>query len=263
MQDRYAGDVGDFAKLGLLRHLAAPPDAGGAGLKVGLNWYLAPDESHNADGKHITYLKPSNPHHAGLAACDPELIRCLAQVVETGRSVIALEQSGALPAGSPTYSERLAPAQGPAGRRAWHRRAIDALATADVVFTDPDNGLSSSATRSNLHKYALVSELADYVRRGQSLIAYQHADRSGPAEIQARSRLEELALAVGQAPIGTTIIRRGSCRFFLATSADHQERLALALRTFGAKWSPHAQFVEHRLTGSGQVPPSRLAAAIR
>jgi hypothetical protein len=25
MQDRYAGDVGDFIKLGLLRHLAAPP----------------------------------------------------------------------------------------------------------------------------------------------------------------------------------------------------------------------------------------------
>jgi hypothetical protein len=74
MQNRYAGDVGDFMKFGLLRHLAAPPEAGGAGLSVGLNWYLAPDEDHNADGKHIAYLDPSNRQHQSLAACNSDLM---------------------------------------------------------------------------------------------------------------------------------------------------------------------------------------------
>src|SRR6185312_15778128 len=100
MQNRYAGDVGDFVKLGLLRHLAAPVDEDGAALLVGLNWYLAPDEDHNADGKHVTYLQQSNRYHASLAACDPRLMECLARVVETHRSVDALNTSGALPAGS-------------------------------------------------------------------------------------------------------------------------------------------------------------------
>ena len=39
MQDRYAGDIGDFIKLGLLRALA------GSDLNLYINWYLTPDES--------------------------------------------------------------------------------------------------------------------------------------------------------------------------------------------------------------------------
>ena len=47
MQDQYVGDIGDFGKYGLLRHLfgrpegadAAPEDA----LRLGVVWYLFPD----------------------------------------------------------------------------------------------------------------------------------------------------------------------------------------------------------------------------
>jgi hypothetical protein len=245
VQDRYAGDVGDFVKLGLLRHLAAEPVAGGARLEVGLNWYLAPDEAHNADGKHIAYLAPSSRYHSSLARCDPELIRCLARVVATGRSVEALEQSGALPAGTPTHRERLTRAQDPATRRAWHSRALDSLADVDVVLADPDNGLASSAVTPRLHKYTLVAELADYAHRGQSLIAYQHAGRSASAIAQAHDRLGQLSSAVGQAPAGAIIVHRGSCRFFLVTSTEpHCQQLTDGLRVFVAKWAPHVEFVE-------------------
>ena len=59
MQDRYAGDLGDFLKLGLLRWLVAPSfDA--PPHRLGVVWYLAPDESHNADGKHIAYWARSD-----------------------------------------------------------------------------------------------------------------------------------------------------------------------------------------------------------
>ena len=37
MQDRYAGDIGDYGKLGLLRSLSR------TGLRIGVNWYLTPD----------------------------------------------------------------------------------------------------------------------------------------------------------------------------------------------------------------------------
>ena len=50
MKNQYAGDVGDYTKLGILRWLEK------VGLSIGLNWYLTPDESELSkaftDGKH-------------------------------------------------------------------------------------------------------------------------------------------------------------------------------------------------------------------
>jgi hypothetical protein len=37
MQDRYAGDVGDYVKFALLRHLCP-------GRRLGIAWYLHPDQ---------------------------------------------------------------------------------------------------------------------------------------------------------------------------------------------------------------------------
>ena len=51
MQNRYACDVGDFGKIGMLRCLEKEK------MRIGVNWYLVEDESHNNDGKHIGYLK--------------------------------------------------------------------------------------------------------------------------------------------------------------------------------------------------------------
>ncbi len=237
MQDRYAGDVGDFQKLGLLRHLGRA-----AGLIIGVNWYRAPDEAHNADGKHTKYLQPSNRWHAALASCDPDLMRELAVVVETQRSVQELERSGALPDG-PTYSAIL---DARTDRAAWHRGAVVGLADAAAIFCDPDNGLCSREKMPKLYKYALVRELADYAARGQSLVAYQHADRSKgtSAETQAKQRLEQLAAGVSQAPVGAVIAHRGSCRFFLVSAAEsHWDRLSGALDSFAAKWWEHVDLI--------------------
>ena len=54
MQNSYAGDIGDFGKLGLLRMLQSE------GLSVGVNWYLTPDESHNSDGRYVQYLRKNS-----------------------------------------------------------------------------------------------------------------------------------------------------------------------------------------------------------
>ncbi len=39
MKNQYVADIGDYGKYGLLRFLARK------GIKVGVNWYLTPDDS--------------------------------------------------------------------------------------------------------------------------------------------------------------------------------------------------------------------------
>jgi hypothetical protein len=234
MQNRYAGDVGDFIKLGLLRHLTADD------LSFGVNWYLTPDETHNADGKHVAYVEPENRQHASLKACDPDLMQRLSGVVVGSRSVQALEDSGALPVGALTFGEGL---DRSVNRQAWHERALAALASADAVFVDPDNGLAS-ASRTPTIKHVLMGELADYAARGQSLVVYHHADRSAKAEDQAKAQLSRIARAVGQVPVGTIIARRGSCRLFPVTASDARlNALAYRLQSFAERWRGHVELV--------------------
>jgi hypothetical protein len=64
MQYRYAGDLGDFLKFGLLRWLA-PPDSPWP--RLGVIWYRTADEVHNADGKHVAYLTPATGQPGGCA----------------------------------------------------------------------------------------------------------------------------------------------------------------------------------------------------
>ncbi len=173
MQDRYAGDVGDFMKLGLLRALSAEPDP----LWLGVNWYLTADECHNADGKHTGYLDPASRHHRSLKNCDPELLCRLSEVVSGHRSVAAIEAARVLPAGSRTFPELLGVAMGDTLRRQWHGRALTRLARADLVFVDPDNGMRARRGPKP-NKFAFTDELADYTSRGQSLVVYHHADRA-------------------------------------------------------------------------------------
>ena len=95
MQDRYAGDVGDFGKFGMLRILE------NSGLKIGVNWYLVGDENHNNDGKHIGYLENKK-----FKSCDEELLIALKNMLKSGeRSVKEIEKLDLLNAGK-YYHER-------------------------------------------------------------------------------------------------------------------------------------------------------------
>ena len=67
MQDRYAGDIGDFGKFGLLKELSH------RGLSIGVNWYKTlPLKSEKKadgtfkqdDGRHKDYLRL---RHAAIA----------------------------------------------------------------------------------------------------------------------------------------------------------------------------------------------------
>ena len=172
MQNRYTGDIGDFGKLGLLRQLNR------TGLSIGVNWYLIPDETHNGDGRHISYLK-----NGSFRACDEQLWSALGEIVDSGkREVSALERPDILQA--TFYSKALdftdaGKSERQTLRLEWHSRALQQLQNCDIVFVDPDNGLmvpsADGTPKSN--KFVLPFELAEYYRAGASVIYYQHKAR--------------------------------------------------------------------------------------
>jgi hypothetical protein len=79
MQNRYTGDIGDYVKLAILRALMH-------GRRLGVGWWLYPDESHNSDGRHISYLSqpevwrrfdPALFDHLKAVVISPALVTCL------------------------------------------------------------------------------------------------------------------------------------------------------------------------------------------
>src|SRR4051812_41125758 len=100
MQDRYVGDAGDYAKYSLLNALSRTRTP----VSLGILWYRYPDESHNGDGRHISYLKRKD-----LSARDPETHAALCQLVASGnRSIAAVECSRILPIGTVFVSKSVA-----------------------------------------------------------------------------------------------------------------------------------------------------------
>jgi hypothetical protein len=96
MQNRYVGDVGDFLKIGILRSISGPvsdPEH----VKVGLVWYLVPDESGNNDGKHVSYLRGDSARGRELRSLDPDLYDELARIVRRRpQTIVDIERSGVL-----------------------------------------------------------------------------------------------------------------------------------------------------------------------
>ncbi len=231
MQDRYVGDIGDFGKYGLLRHLARRE------LSLGVVWGLNNNVEANNHGQFVKYLM-GDPW--GLRQCDPELYDTLKELVEGGdRNVRAIRDRGVLPEGTAFFEEPLGPpetgsARAKDERLAWRRRWREAaLATtkrADIVFFDPDNGLAgkSVSVRSKAaQKYIFIDELAPYIERGQSVVVYQHATRQkGGIEATVAGWLSRFGDAIRPASAWAMTYHRQQARiYFVLSSATHRRTL--------------------------------------
>lgn len=172
MQNRYAGDIGDYSKLGLLRTLHL------AGFSIGLNWYLTPDETHNSDGRHVNYL-----YQDEYRACDPALWTALGSLVRLdNREVRYMESDDILQA--TFFSDcldfrRKKKAKRIELRSEWFAKSLDVMAGNEIVCVDPDNGLvvSSAKGKPKENKYVLPEELASYYSQGSTVVYYQHKAR--------------------------------------------------------------------------------------
>lgn len=168
MKNQYAGDVGDYTKLGILRWLEK------AGLSIGLNWYLTPDESELSktftDGKHTKFLKYD------CDTPDKELHCALKKIgLSDKRTVIRLERAKLFK--NALFWNKMLEAQ---NRDKWHLEALKKLSSKDVIFLDPDNGLEVKSTKQyskNGNKYTTYKEAADYYAKGATVIIYNHRDR--------------------------------------------------------------------------------------
>ena len=264
MQDRYTGDVGDFGKYGLLRCLTGqmetlPPTAL---MRLGVVWYLYPDESHNSDGKYTGYLADSPKNHTGFRVCDPDLYDAMRHLVETGnRSVAAIQRNDILPENALYYEASLSfPRQmsrpdRKAARASWFEGALGATADADVIFVDPDNSLSDPASGINTSidplrktgpKYVFVADLRRFYERGQSLIVYHHLGRRGTAVEQTVRVAESLKTSLDLAGLPQSLLyRRGSSRaYFIVPQERH--RLILERRVsnlLASPWNSHFEQV--------------------
>ena len=236
MQDRYAGDIGDFVKLTILRRITP-------GLKTGIIWWLHPNESHNADGKHITYLdRPQT-----WRRYDPHLFDRLKSIVSAEkRSVAALQRVGLI--NDAIYFDELMPTIGKAAERRlareqWFSRALNAVADCNVVFLDPDNGLETmryDSGRSKAAKSVSLTELQALQRPGRTLIVYHHHTR------MPGGNLVELAHWGGRlAALGFTVdaLRAsvGTARafFLLNASPEIRQQADLLSHDWGDKLSWH------------------------
>lgn len=219
MQDRYAGDIGDYGKFGLLKALQAE------GFRLGINWYKATPpterEKENDDGKHRIAER--------YDVCDPALAKTLRAIsASPQRSIEALQQAALLDAARTVYYKE----EVTVDRRAqWHANALQALADCDLVFLDPDNGLlvkSVSRRSAKSVKYVFDEELNDYLARGQSVVLYNHRARKPAA--QYFQALADRCAAQGK-PICALTFPKGTIRDYLliAANPNHATRIRQTL----------------------------------
>jgi hypothetical protein len=231
MQNRYVGDVGDFAKYALLRAIARDTN-----LRIAIIWYLYNDEDHNADGRHVSYLRDP-----AFAQIDPDLHAALARMVQNGRrSVRAVAASGILPPDTTFFGSTISDKRRETGtsrteralsRAAWLKKALASAGGHELVFLDPDNGLETASVQRHSPKsgkYAFWNELSEFWTRGHSLVVYHHLNRTATVARQADVLRAKFSERFPDAPLLRHFLaRRGSCRHFWIVGQDrHAQALS-------------------------------------
>lgn len=212
MQDRYAGDVGDFSKFQLLRALHRLSNA-----TLGVSWYLYPNESHNNDGRHLSYQS-----NLSFTEVEPELTQQLRSVSEGIRCVARLEGARVLPDGTQFFGESV-PSRGGPERRAWFERSLLALSGSEIVMADPDNGLLARSVGGNSRqfgKYITEDEVNALLQLAPLVVLYHHFGRSGTHLDQSRIVLQRIQANVDESQAIGMRFRRYSPRLYVLVTRD-------------------------------------------
>ena len=233
MQDRYAGDIGDFVKYGLLRAIRGAR-------RLGVAWYLHPNAGPAGDGKHTAYLQdPDEWRHL-----DAELFDALKELVGDRRSVAGVQKSGVL--GDAVFAaDRLVVAEVNAHdrehwRNRWFSRIKRRLAGCDLVFADPDNGLVPDSRfrpgrKENAKRIPLSEAMA--LAEGRTAVVYHHNTRRPGGHrneiLWWKERLPDDTLAY--------YWRRVSNRTFFIINPDAETRRRL--REFEKQWGARGELV--------------------
>ena len=128
-----------------------------------------------------------------------------------------------------------------ARRRDWLNDALRSTRDAELVLIDPDNGLAPGSLAegaADFPKYALFDDLTCFLRRGQSVVLYQHARRNVGGytfDQQLRDQAGELRAHLGTDAVYTVRYRRGSARaYFIVPSPAHASLLRRRIAAFAS-----------------------------
>jgi len=127
MRDQYAGDISDFLKFSLLRSIVSKR------MRLGIAWYYIAGHDRRADGRHLEYLDERS-----WRDLDPQLYDAL-ESIRYNRSVRALEELQIWRTSTLFHSDAV---EAVSKRVAWAEGMGNHLTASDIVFADPDNGLS-------------------------------------------------------------------------------------------------------------------------
>ena len=233
MQDRYAGDIGDFGKIALLQQIREK------GLTIGVNWYKVnpADYERNPDGSFKQedgkYRIPEKYH-----VCDEALAEKLLEISKSKkRSIKAIEETDLI-YGAKYFNKTVLLED----RIKWHNDALKKLQGTELVFLDPDNGLLVKSVRKSSArsvKYAFYEEVKTYIDNGQSVLVYNHRSRKQES-VYFQEIIDKLKeLGVPEEMILTITFPRCSIRDYFAICAnkDHYKKINSAFETmFSSAW---------------------------
>jgi hypothetical protein len=207
MKDQYVGDIGDYGKVLIMKHLAD------LGFKIGVNWVLTKNDNRG-DGKHRDYVDYSGKDC--LCCCDEKVfsdICLLAKKKKADRDIGDLENLIRGFTGSVVfYSKKYIGGQ---KRKTYEDDAFAKLSPdlADLVFFDPDNGVDGEEGMSSKHVYFF--DLKRYWERKQSLLTYHHLGREDTHETQIAQLKLDFQKEFPDGRIYTYHLRRGTARVYI------------------------------------------------
>jgi len=228
VQDKFVADVGDYGKYGLLRALCGLTGSEASDqLSLGIVWYFVRDRG-------IGYLDDPD----SFRDSDPEVFDALLRIVnDSQRSVASIALSRVFPARTVFFPEAVPTQLG--DRKEWLQRALESTKDCELVFLDPDNGLTSGSlgdgSISSKHVYyeELKRFLGQVVPTGQSVVIYHHLPRKRAEDhIQTLRTEMARALKLPEEP-WALLYRRFTLRaYFIIPHRHHRNALRERINRF-------------------------------
>ena len=188
MKNQYFGDVYDYLKYSLLRHLT-----GRGQIHSAICWMLTENDSRH-DGHRVEYLYQDD----SWSQFDPSVYSFLQEqvLVQKSRVVKAVEDSSVL-ANSRFYSGFLD--DDACERPGYFSRFLEFARGASLVFFDPDNGIEVKSVKYGKRassKYLFWVEIVQTFAAGHSVLIYQHLPPK-PRDAYIGMRVSEISQATG------------------------------------------------------------------
>ena len=228
MKNQHFGDIDDYGKISLLRFLSEQ------GVSVAVNWYLTPDDGE-PDAGQIAYLED-----VGLWKYDPRLYLYLKDIVTVKkvRMVSELEKSGLL--SQARYYQNViedprdySKSERDDVRAQWHRKGLEILIGADLVYLDPDSGFRETKPKKidDEVKYCYAGEVLDYYKSGSDVCIYSNRGRR--SEKQWEDFKNQMKKSLPEAEMmGVTFEKGRQCSFFFAIHPKRADKMHRYLDAF-------------------------------